>query len=305
MSPEQVEGKTELDGRSDIYGLGIIFYEMLTGERPYEGDSAINIVLQHLQSPLPRLPAEYQVYQPLLNLMLAKRREDRFPDAERLKSYLLGLQGPPGGQTDPAAGGYGAPGQGATPRRYTGGHITQQLAIIRRRRLRTWLVVSAAVLAISGMLAWYFTSELHRYDALAVTPVSPYRSQPEAGAGGQDGTDLGPMETQVITALTWLARRSLEERRLTTPPEDNAYYYYSRLLELDPGNPVGVKGIAEVARRFADLAEEAARNKEYDLAERYIVQGLFVDPENKRLQVLRSNLLLRERGLLETLLGLF
>lgn len=311
MSPEQVEGKTELDGRSDIYSLGIIFHEMLTGQRPYEGDSAINIVLQHLQSPLPKLPGELQFYQPLLNLMLAKRREDRFPDAERLRAYVLQLQqaqqGAPVDAQDLAHAGATNPTPGSTPRRYTGGHITQQLAIIRRRRLRTWIAVAIAVCFISGLLAWYFTSELHRYDALAVTPITPYRPAP-AGAtsnGLSEGADMGPLHSQVLTALQWLARRSLEEQRLTAPPEDNAYFYYSRLLELDPSSAAARHGIAEVARRYADLAEQAVRDKDYDRAERYLVQGLFVDPENKRLQVLRSNLLLRERGLVDTLLGLF
>ena len=87
MSPEQAEGH-KVDGRADIYSLGIIFYEMLTGERPYPGDSAIKIIVQHIQSPIPTLPVSLKEYQALLNLLLAKDREDRFPDAGTVVSYL-------------------------------------------------------------------------------------------------------------------------------------------------------------------------------------------------------------------------
>jgi serine/threonine protein kinase len=83
ISPEQAEGGS-FDGRTDLYALGIIFYEMLTGERPYDGNSAIKVILQHLQAPVPRLQGDLQVLQPLLERMMAKSPEHRFPDAATL-----------------------------------------------------------------------------------------------------------------------------------------------------------------------------------------------------------------------------
>ena len=76
MSPEQAEGLV-VDGRTDIYSLGVIYYEMLTGEKPYEGDSAIKVIMKHIQSPVPTLPPELDQFQPLLNRMMAKDREQR------------------------------------------------------------------------------------------------------------------------------------------------------------------------------------------------------------------------------------
>jgi serine/threonine-protein kinase PpkA len=52
MSPEQGRG-TEVDERSDVYSLGIMFYEMLTGEKPYGGDNAMNIIFKHREAPMP------------------------------------------------------------------------------------------------------------------------------------------------------------------------------------------------------------------------------------------------------------
>ncbi|MDX1514070.1 MAG: serine/threonine-protein kinase, partial [Gammaproteobacteria bacterium] len=76
MSPEQAEGML-VDGRTDIYSLGVMFYEMITGERPYPGDTAIKVIMQHIQSPVPKLPEEFARFQPLLERMMAKDRDDR------------------------------------------------------------------------------------------------------------------------------------------------------------------------------------------------------------------------------------
>jgi serine/threonine-protein kinase PpkA len=83
VSPEQADG-IKTDGRADIYSLGCIFHEMLTGKKPFLSSSVIDIIIQHKQAPIPRLPAECADMQPLLDRMMAKRREDRFPDAEAL-----------------------------------------------------------------------------------------------------------------------------------------------------------------------------------------------------------------------------
>ena len=91
MSPEQAEG-IPVDGRTDIYSLGVIFYEMLTGEKPYEGDSAIKVIMKHIQSPVPQLPPELDQFQPLLNRLMAKNRDLRIPDAGQLVTEVAELR---------------------------------------------------------------------------------------------------------------------------------------------------------------------------------------------------------------------
>lgn len=77
MSPEQITGQP-LDGRSDLYALGVMFHELLTGRAPYAGASLQEILALHLHAPLPQLPANLAVLQPLLDRLLAKDREQRF-----------------------------------------------------------------------------------------------------------------------------------------------------------------------------------------------------------------------------------
>ncbi len=87
MSPEQARGK-ELDGRSDLYSLGVVFYEMLVGHPPYQAEEAVAVAIQHLTAPIPKLPAELSVYQPLINRLLAKKPEDRFQSAREVIDFI-------------------------------------------------------------------------------------------------------------------------------------------------------------------------------------------------------------------------
>jgi len=87
MSPEQGHAD-EVDERSDIYSLGIIFYEMLTGEKPYNASTAMGIIVKHAKAPVPVLPQRLSQYQAALNLMLAKKAEDRLQSADELAEWL-------------------------------------------------------------------------------------------------------------------------------------------------------------------------------------------------------------------------
>lgn len=87
MSPEQARGQ-EIDGRADLYALGVVLYEILVGELPYNGTDALSTALAHLTEPLPELPVHHGRYQDVLSRLLAKNPAERFPDANALLAAL-------------------------------------------------------------------------------------------------------------------------------------------------------------------------------------------------------------------------
>ncbi len=93
MSPEQVKGN-ELDGRSDLYSLGIVCYEILTGTVPFRADSTLSVALKHLSEPLPTLPASLARYQEFLNRMTAKERDERFASGAQVLQALRTIDRP-------------------------------------------------------------------------------------------------------------------------------------------------------------------------------------------------------------------
>jgi serine/threonine-protein kinase PpkA len=83
ISPEQANGKPATE-RSDIYSLGIIFYEMLMNERPFDGNSIVELITQHVHAPVPRLPEALSEYQVLVDRMLAKDPAERLQNADEV-----------------------------------------------------------------------------------------------------------------------------------------------------------------------------------------------------------------------------
>lgn len=91
MSPEQARGRS-LDGRSDLYSLGIVMYELLVGRVPYHAEDSLAVGIMHITQPLPQLPPEFRALQPMLDLLLAKEPEQRFQDGAAVAAAIETLE---------------------------------------------------------------------------------------------------------------------------------------------------------------------------------------------------------------------
>jgi tRNA A-37 threonylcarbamoyl transferase component Bud32 len=87
MSPEQGHGQ-ELDVRSDLYSLGVIFYEMLTRKKPFLAPTPMQVIYMHGNAAIPRLEGELAAYQTMLDRLLAKDPADRYASADELLTAL-------------------------------------------------------------------------------------------------------------------------------------------------------------------------------------------------------------------------
>jgi len=95
ISPEQGHGK-KVDERSDLYSLGVVFYELLTTKKPFRADAPMAVIYLHGNADVPRLPPELAGFQPVIDRLLAKQPGQRFQSAMELLQALDELSG--GGQ---------------------------------------------------------------------------------------------------------------------------------------------------------------------------------------------------------------
>lgn len=144
MSPEQLRGEP-LDGRADLYSLGVLLFQLLSGRLPYQGTDGWSIGLQHLNAPIPKLPEALADCQPLVDALMAKERNLRPANGDAVAHWARSLHGTP----RPAL-------SGSNPSAPTEvlGPAPPQDAPARMPRWRAAMAL-ATVLAIAGSGWWW------------------------------------------------------------------------------------------------------------------------------------------------------
>lgn len=179
MSPEQCKGE-KIDGRSDIYSLGVQFYEIITGEVPYKAENTAGIIIKHIQDPVPRLPDRLSRYQPLIDKMMAKDRDKRFQSGEELIKFIDGLLTTrklvPPPKTTPETTTISL----EEPTIQTSVSPAAGLSIVRHKK-KKWLVPTIAAVAVIILLAvtLYFITQKPLIDKDKTGPPGPSLKQTE------------------------------------------------------------------------------------------------------------------------------
>lgn len=168
MAPEQAQG-TEVDGRADIYALGIILFEMLTGKQPYEADTPMAVAIKHITDPVPQIrqtnPKLPEGMETVIQKAMAKNKNDRYSSAVELTEALrevarnitTKLQAPP------------IPAQAVQPSEPT---IKAPLKALPPKKAFNAFFVIVPVIAIAALAGGYFLFNGTRTPPKTETPIS-------------------------------------------------------------------------------------------------------------------------------------
>ena len=287
MSPEQASDQ-KIDGRSDQYSLGVLFYEMLAGAPPFEGSSPFTVALAHVHKPPPPLPAQFAQFQRIMDVLLAKDPANRYPD---LRTFVRELKKLFAGSDTLLARVRSDPNQSASeqlraigfsdsqntmrprpsidPSMLSGTSMeTVAIATPRPASMQTtavrpepaprpkwpWITaVAVLLLAIAGVTGYYF-------------------SKREA--------TIDPKIRALVADTLSASDRLAASGKLVSPPGDNAYEKLQTVLQVAPNLPEAMQRVDKIAETLRANAQTALRAGRFDEAQARADEALAVKPDD-------------------------
>ncbi|MFZ0256865.1 MAG: protein kinase, partial [Gammaproteobacteria bacterium] len=271
MSPEQIRGR-ELDGRSDIYSLGIVFYEMLIGELPYRGDSSVSAALMHLTEPVPKLPRHLVFLEPVIEGMLAKVPEERFENEQVFREAVdraIATSRNPRILEEVTLGyDHDAGSERTKHRRKSAPNSRKSPQAVTWARLKSarqgwrWTTGAGALALLAGGTAFLLSEQ-----------------------------GLDPRTQRAVDHLLVMAEQQLNQGQFIAPRNYNAYDTYREILAIAPDYKPALEGLDRIGAHFEQLAQQQREAAKPDNALRLVEQGLEVVPKHKDLLALKKSVI--------------
>ncbi len=298
MSPEQAQGE-KLDGRADLYGLGVVFYEMLTGTPPYGGDSGVSIAIKHMTEPVPILPDKFRKYQDFLALAMAKNADDRFQSGQEMINALNILQ--KGGFVTPVSTkiemGFVDKNKGrgkdidTTQGDTRVVNIGEKTAGNRKWMLLKWILSGVTLIAIAGTVIFMVLGQ--ESDSKLSSELIARQLNKDSSSAVDAPTNIVANNNtpdtlrQKIISLLKDADSAFKDNRFVDPKGNNAWEYYQAVLLLDNSNQFANDGLLKISDKYLQDADKAIKNKKLSDAQSFIEQA--TDVYSKNTNIIRLN----------------
>jgi serine/threonine protein kinase len=277
MSPEQILGK-QVDARSDLYSLGTVFHEMLTGQKPFQAEETFALALKHVNEPVPRLPQTLSRFQEIVDRLMAKEPDQRYKDADEMIQAIHKVNQP---DYKPVAAGV-EPTQilnGNDSTIIVGAAADATLSTPSQQRILwpIWLMVIVTAIAVTGVVVYWTLIPASNSPASCESPeltqeqqksleelLIPADGHYEFGGidrwAGQDGADAASLYQRIIT-------------------------------EIDPCHKKANERLDNIAHHFLKEAEEGlSKNENAEDIKRVIELGLMARPKHSALQKLKQQI---------------
>ncbi len=281
MSPEQAQGREDLGPGADLYSLGVVLYEMLTGKVPFDADNSIGVAIKHIQDKPKRLPPALTGYQGLLDKLLAKKPKDRYRNAASFVQAVDALLASPASKAK-------------RNRPLWGAHVAKWGVIVA-------IILVAAFFLFRDKLAIFSLDDGRQQDhpvAIAENPGKPSEPpeavQPPNRLPGEDfsrekqappdSTPSDVRQPQIVDGID-------EAMRLLGQDMDSEDFrrglaIVGDALRTDPENAATIAGVHFIEKRFINAANRHIDSKEYKEAATVLTEGVSHLPESKKLEAL-------------------
>ena len=279
-SPEQVSSD-KVDHRTDLYSLGVVYYEMLMGKKPFVAETPFALIYKHLEEAPPELDSKFKEHQPIIHKLMAKKTKDRYASAFDLIEDLAKLT-----------------------------RAKKEQAAIRSERMRTYksgVVLLTLVLAfsviVSDKLSAYTERQINQIKVFADKTALITKSfitdlEEQRKIASIQEREIRKLREQIKTnniAAVHLnmAASYMEKNQYITPKDISALAEYKKVLEFDPENIQARAGISVITDHFYQLAKNEVTKRAYFDALDNVDSGLIASPNDDRLIHMRYSIINR------------